>query len=138
MGDFNFRFHKTWNRIPALVKLFPNHAFLYYLRDLNNDIAVMVQSMGGASLPGAYDIAIRVENCLIQAGKIAPRPPMPLFPEAPSQQLTLAPIPMASAGQSSTPSTSSNELHEVKALLQNFGNELVALKRQQTQYSRHY
>lgn len=128
MGDFNFRFHKTWNRILALVKPSPNHAFLYYLRALNSDIVVMIQSMGRASLPGAYNIAIRAENCLIQARKITPRPPMPLFPEAPTQQPTLAPIPMAPVGQ---PSTSSNELHEVKALLQNFSNELVTLKRQQ-------
>ena len=42
--------------------------------------------MGGTTLPRAYDMAIRVENTLIQGGKIAPRPPMPLFPEIQNHQ----------------------------------------------------
>lgn len=40
----------------------------------------MIQSMGGNTLPQAFDIAVRAENCLIQAGMIARRPPMPIFP----------------------------------------------------------
>ena len=59
------------------------HAFLYYLRAFNSDIAVMIQSMQVVTLPDAYDVAVRAENSLIQAGKIAPRPPMPIFPIAP-------------------------------------------------------
>ena len=39
----------------------------------------MIQSMEGVSLPKAYDIAITAENSLVQVGKIAPRPPMPIF-----------------------------------------------------------
>lgn len=37
--------------------------------------------MGANTLPNAFDIAIRAEKCLIQTGKIAPRPLMPIFPE---------------------------------------------------------
>ena len=43
----------------------------------------MIQSMQAVTLPDAYDVAVRAENSLIQAGKIAPRPPMPIFPIAP-------------------------------------------------------
>ena len=46
--------------------------------------------MGGVSLPQAYNIAIRAENSLIQAGKIALRPPMPIFPDIhPNMPLTI-------------------------------------------------
>ena len=41
--------------------------------------------MGGATLPDAYETAITVENVLIQGGRLAPRPLMPLFPNIPSQ-----------------------------------------------------
>jgi hypothetical protein len=81
MMDFNLRFQRTWNRILALVKPSDQHTFLYYLRALKNDIAIMIQSMGGTTLPEAFDIAIRAENSLIQDGKIALRPPMPIFPD---------------------------------------------------------
>ena len=53
----------------------------------------MIQSMGGVSLPQAYDIAIGAENSLIQAGKIAPRPPMPIFLDIqPNMPLTIPPF----------------------------------------------
>lgn len=81
MNDFNFRFQRIWDRIPIIVRPPPEYAFLYFLKALNNDIAVMIQSMGGVSLPDAFEIAIRAENSLIQVGKLAPRPPMPIFPD---------------------------------------------------------
>jgi len=88
-------------------------------------------------LPNTYDIAISEENYLIPDGKITPRPPTPLFPEAPVIQLIVAPIPTTVILV--TPSmTSSNELHKVKAFLQSYSNELVALKRQQAQPNRPY
>ena len=79
MTNFNYRFQRTWSRIPVQVTPSKGHAFLYYLRSLNSDISVMIQSMGGYSLPQGYGIAIRFENSLIQVGKIAPRPPMPIY-----------------------------------------------------------
>ena len=39
MTDFNYRFQKTWDRIPTTMKPSPNNAFLYYLRAFNYDIA---------------------------------------------------------------------------------------------------
>ncbi|XP_057864610.1 uncharacterized protein LOC131072459 [Cryptomeria japonica] len=76
-----------------MVKPSPEHAFLYYSRALNSDIVVMIQSMGAVTLPAAYDIAIKAENSLIQAGKIAPRPPMPTFPDIqPSMPLQVPPL----------------------------------------------
>lgn len=80
LADFNYQFQRTWVRIPATVKPLLAHAFLFYLKALNSKISVITQSMGGNTLPNAY-IAIRDENCLIQARDITPRPPMPLFLE---------------------------------------------------------
>ena len=37
----------------------------------------MIQAMGGHTLLDAFDIAVRAENNLIQAGKLPLRPPMP-------------------------------------------------------------
>lgn len=51
MTDFNIRFQKTWNKIPATVRPSTDYAFLYYLKSLNSDISVMIYSMGGTSLP---------------------------------------------------------------------------------------
>ncbi|KAH9302550.1 hypothetical protein KI387_014133, partial [Taxus chinensis] len=98
-------------------------------------------SMGGTTIPIAYSITIRAENCLIQAGKLAPRPPMPLFPSLESQNINqtpnLAPIPTPKINNSNEPSNSSssasNEPQEVMKQLQNLGNELVTLKRQKAQ-----
>ncbi|KAH9323648.1 hypothetical protein KI387_018287 [Taxus chinensis] len=102
---------------------------------------MLIQSMGGTTIPAAYSIAIRAENCLIQAGKLAPRPLMPLYPSLESsstnQAPVLSPIPTPRNQSSNEASTSSpsapNELQEVMKQLQNLGNELVTLKRQQTQ-----
>ena len=66
MNNFNFKFQRTWDRIPAMMRPPPEYTFLYFLRALKNDIAVMIQSMGGVSLPDAFEIAIRAENNLIQ------------------------------------------------------------------------
>ena len=41
----------------------------------------MIQSMGGCTLPDAFDVVVRVENSLIQVGKLPPRPPMPYSTE---------------------------------------------------------
>lgn len=76
-----------------MVRPSPDHAFLYYLRALNSDIVVMIQSMGGVTLPTMFDIAIRAENNLIQADKISPRPPMSIFPDIqPSMSIQIPPI----------------------------------------------
>ena len=78
--------------------------------------------MGGTTLPGAYDMAIRDENTLIQGGKIAPRPPMPLFPEIQNHQPSIAPIPTASSSQplaaTSLPSTSTSEMISLESMMQ--------------------
>lgn len=42
MGDFSYRFQKTQDRIPSLVKPSSNIFFLYFLRALNNHIVAMV------------------------------------------------------------------------------------------------
>lgn len=140
MTNFNIRFQKTWNRIPDAVRPSADHAFLYYLKNLNSDISVMIQSMGGQSLPQAYSIAIRAEN--IQAGKIAPRPPMPYFsdihPNMPLHIPPLATIPVVPAIESAGSQTNaiagpSNELQEIKTFLQTLGNELTSMKKQQYQ-----
>lgn len=81
MMDFNFKFQRTWDRILVTVRPTPDHVFMYYLRSLHSEIALMIQFIGGLTLPVAYDIAIRTKNNLIQDGKLAPRPFMPIFPE---------------------------------------------------------
>ena len=122
MTNFNYRFQKTWDRIPVAVKPSPGNAFLYYLRALNSYIATVLQTMGGTTLPGAYDMAIRAENTLIQGGKIAPRPPMPLFPEIKNHQPSIAPIPTTSSSQplaaTSSSSTSTSELSTLESMMQ--------------------
>lgn len=116
LTDFNFRFQMTWERIPVAVRPATEGAFLYYLKTLNSDISMLIQSMGGITIPVAYNIAIRAENCLIQAGKLAPRPPMPLFPssESPStnQMPILAPIPTSRNQNLSEASTSSSSVYD--------------------------
>ena len=81
ISDFNFHFQRTWDKSPPSIKPSNDHAFLYYLKAFNSDISVMIQSMGGRTLPGAFDIAVRAENSLIQVRKLPPRPPMPYFEE---------------------------------------------------------
>ena len=77
--------------------------------------------MGGDTLPNAYDIAIKVENILIQGGKLAPRPPMPFFPDVPNHQPAMAPLPTTSTSQSLAlvpqASTSSNGIDEIKEMM---------------------
>ena len=154
VSDFNFRFQKTWERIPVTVRPSAEHAFLYFLRAFNSNIAVMIQSLGGNTLLDVYLIAIREKNNLIQAGQIAPRPAMPIFLVAPRLPLVeplqvapLAAIPavpaLPSPGTSQNalqtdPSAHSNELQDIKGLLQNFGNEIVNIKKQQSQNYRPY
>ena len=78
--------------------------------------------MGGDTLPNAYEIAIKVENILIQGGKLAPRPPMPFFLDVPNHQPAMAPLPTTSTSKSPTlvpqASTSSNGIDEIKEMMQ--------------------
>ena len=117
MTDFNYRFQKTWDGIPTTVKPSPSKDFLYYLKAFNSDIATTLQSMGGDTLPDAYEIAIKTENILIQGEKLAPRPPMPFFPDIPNHKPPTAPISTTSTNQplAITPvaSTSSSEFKEL-------------------------
>lgn len=84
MTNFNYRFYKTWDRIPATAKPLPSNAFLHYLRSFNQRIATTLQTLGGNTLPVAYEFAIKAENTLIQSGELAPRPRMPLFLDMPT------------------------------------------------------
>ena len=122
MTDFNYRFQKTWDRIPTLVKPTPGNAFFHYLRAFNSDIATTIQTMGGDTLPNAYDTTIRAENILIQGGKLAPRPPIPFFPDVPNHQPEMALLPTTSTLQSLAlvpqASTSSNGIDEIKEMMQ--------------------
>lgn len=97
MTNFNGRFLKTWNMIPINIRPSIDYAFLYFLRSLTSDISFMIQSLGGTSLPQAFNLAVKVENCLIQAGMITPRPPMPISPNfqptMPLQMPPFTPIP---------------------------------------------
>ena len=121
INDFNYRFQKTWDRIPTSVKPTSGNAFLHYLRAFNSDIATTIQTMGGDTLPNAYDIAIKVENILIQGGKLAPRPPMPFFPDVPNHQPAMDTLATTSTSQSLAlvpqASTSSNRMDEIKEMM---------------------
>ena len=64
MTDFNYRFQKTWDRIPTLVKPTFGNAFLHYLRAFNSNIATTIQTMGGDTLPNAYDTTIKAKKHL--------------------------------------------------------------------------
>ncbi|KAH9287940.1 hypothetical protein KI387_032057, partial [Taxus chinensis] len=93
--------------------------------------------MGGRTLPAAYSIAVRVENSLIQVGKLAPRTPMPWFPEM-SQvpQPSMAPIPIPEKSMQPVASTSyspsqQKEDEELKALIRNLSNKVISLEKQQ-------
>lgn len=132
MTNFNYRFQNTWDRIPTVVKPSLGNAFWYYLRAFNNDISTTLQYIGGDSLPNGYEIAIRVENILIQGGKLAPRPPMTFFLDMPNHRPTIAPIPTSSTSQSLVvvliASKSSNEFDNIesmmKKLMQNVDKKL--------------
>lgn len=122
MTNFNYRFQKTWDRIPTAIKPSPSNTFLYYLRAFNSDIATILQSMGEGTLPNSYEISIRVENILIQGGKLAPNPPMPFCPNIPNHQPILAPVPITSTSQSLVvvpiASTSSNGVDKIEAMME--------------------
>lgn len=47
-------------------------AFVFYFKAFNFDISVMIQSLGGNTLPQALDIAVQAKNNLINVGKLAP------------------------------------------------------------------
>lgn len=100
----------------------------------------MIQSMGGDNLSEAYDTVIKVENCLIQAGKLSPRPPMLLFLEAPTQHPVLAPIPVASTSHllKLTLIPPPSKFQDLKTLMKGLSNELVTLKRKQIQNNKPY
>lgn len=103
IADFNYRFQKTWDKIATSVKPTPGNAFLHYLRAFNSGIATTIQTMGGDTLPNAYEIEIKIENILIQGGKLSPRPPMLPFPDVPNHQPKMTPLPTTSTLQSLTP-----------------------------------
>jgi len=44
--DFNTRFQKTWDRIPATARPSIGMAIVFYLKAFNYDISVMIQSLG--------------------------------------------------------------------------------------------
>lgn len=54
-------------------------AFFFYLKAFNCNISMMIQSLWGITLLGAYDLAIQAKNNFIDAGKLPPRPPMLVF-----------------------------------------------------------
>lgn len=99
----------------------------------------MIQYMGGYSLPQGYDIAIRVENSLIQTGKIAPRPPMPIYLDTqPNTPLVVPPFNPLSIIPSHEiivvgPLQEVQELKDgqkrMESLMQNLTNELVNIKK---------
>ena len=77
--------------------------------------------MGESTLQDAYEIAIKVENVLIQGGRLAPRPPMPLFPDVLAQKPIVASIHTFSTSQLLVvvpiASTSSNEFDKIEAMM---------------------
>ncbi|XP_059066219.1 predicted GPI-anchored protein 58 [Cryptomeria japonica] len=86
-------------------------AFVFYLKDFNSDIVVMIQSLGGNTLPQAFDIAVQAKNNLIDIGKLSPHPIMLVFSEISTQVMEEA-APSTSAPQSMysfpTPQTASS------------------------------
>lgn len=122
MTNLNYRFQKTWDIIPIAVKPTPGNAFLHYLIAFNSDIATTLQTMRGDTLLDAYKIATREKNNLIQGGKLAPSPPIPLFLDMPTHQPTMVPIPTTTASQplvvAPSTSTSSNEIDKLEAMMQ--------------------
>lgn len=137
--DFNMRFQRTWQMIPFSTCLPTDMAFVFYLKAFNSDISMMIQSLWGSTLSDAYDLAIWVENNLIDAEKLAPWPLMSVFPEILNQvpelvvpstsiphSMYVYPAPQkASMSSSSTPTT---EVNEMKNLLRSFSNKIISLK----------
>ena len=120
-------------------KAFERACSLHYLTSLNSDISIMIQSMGGYSLPQGYDIEIRAKNSLIQVGKISPRPPMPIYLDIqPSTPLVVPPLNsiLATPCQEVATIGPSSKLQELRdgqkmmeSLVQNLTNELVNIKK---------
>ena len=95
--------------------------------------------MGGATMLDAYETAIKAENLLIQGRRLAPRPPMPLFPNLPSQQPIVAPSPEFSSSQplfSLKASTSSSKYGELKSMMQAVMKNVDKVKDQGTNIER--
>lgn len=99
LTKFNLRFLRTWQIIPLSACPPAHMAFIFYLKALNSDISVMIQSLGGNTLPQAFDIVVQSENNMIDVGKLAPRPIMLVFPEI-SHQTPEKVIPNTSTPQS--------------------------------------
>lgn len=114
--------------------------FVFYLKAFNSDISVMIQSKGGNTLPQAFDLVVSVEINLIDAGKLSPRPLMPIFPDLSNQVVELV-VPSSSASQSMyvypdsqqasppPPSSLAVEVRDTKNLLTSFSNEIVNPKK---------
>lgn len=97
--------------------------------------------MGGFTFPNAYEISIRAKNYLIQVGKIAPRPPMPIFPNiwSPINLPPIASIPIVPtigyqvANQENVIPEKNREFKDIKSMLQSLGkdfnNEFVSLEK---------
>lgn len=81
------KFHKTWQRILAITRAPIDMVFLFYLKAFNSNIVVMIWSLKENSLPQFYEMAIQVENSLIDAGKLPLRPSMQVFPKFPSRMV---------------------------------------------------
>ena len=81
-----------------------------------------MQSMRGNTLPVAFDTAIIAENNLIQAGKIAPRPSMPIFlelqpvPEVVPTLTSISPIQVLPAFDTSLSNLATNQSQELKEI----------------------
>lgn len=117
-------------------------AFFFYLKALNLDISMMIQCLRGSTLLDVYDLEVQAEKNLIDVGRLAPRPPMLVFPKILNQVLepvassTFVPQSMyvnPRSQQASTPSSSAlaTEVNDMKNLLRSFFNEIINLKSSQ-------
>lgn len=93
-------------------------------------------------MPDAYNLAIRVDNNLIDIGKLLPKPSMPIFLELsapvqdqaspsssiPPQSMYVYPNTQQSDFVTSTSLVA--EVNDMKKLLKNFSNEIINIKRQ--------
>jgi len=70
--DFKSRFDKVWKKFFVDIRPSQVFAFLYYLKALDPEISVMIQSLGGETLPQSYDLAIKAESSLILSSKLPP------------------------------------------------------------------
>lgn len=117
-------------------------AFVFYLKSFNSNILVMIQSLGGNTLPQAFELAVQAKNNMIDVGKLALRPLMSVFPDL-SNRASKEVVPSTSAPQSmymyprpqqvhSPPQSSlALEVSHMKNSLRTFSNEIVNMKRSQ-------